>query len=48
MFCITVSISILWVRGIDNVIKYKKENPDYKETDGWLDWDIKSDGKDKL
>jgi hypothetical protein len=39
MFLVTVLISWLWVRGIDKQIKYKKENPDHDENQGWLDWD---------
>jgi hypothetical protein len=35
-------ISILWVSGIDNHIKYKKEHPNHKDS-GWLDWDKKQD-----
>jgi hypothetical protein len=30
MFVITVIISYLWVRGIDKMTEYQKENPDYK------------------
>jgi hypothetical protein len=40
MFLITLVISIIWVHLIDKQVKYKKENPDYNEKDGWLDWDI--------
>lgn len=40
MFLITTIISIIWVYLIDKQVTYKKENPDYNETDGWLDWDI--------
>jgi hypothetical protein len=39
MFVVSAVISWLWVRGIDKQIQYKKENPDTKEGDGWLDWD---------
>ena len=39
MFSVTALISWLWVRAIDKQIQYKKENPDYKESEGWLDWD---------
>ena len=39
MFIVTALISWLWVRGIDNQMKYEKENPDSNNTDGWLDWD---------
>jgi len=39
MFGITAVISFLWVRGIDKQIQHKKENPDYNESEGWLDWD---------
>ena len=34
-FIVVVPISILWVRGIDNM---KKNHPDYKGED-FLDWD---------
>jgi hypothetical protein len=39
MFLITVIISVIWVYLIDKQITYKKENPDYNEKEGWLDWD---------
>jgi hypothetical protein len=39
MFLVTVLISWLWARGIDKQMKYKKENPDHNESEGWLDWD---------
>jgi hypothetical protein len=39
MFIITAVISILWVRGIDNMDKFQKENPDTNLKQGWLDWD---------
>lgn len=39
MFLITAVISWIWVRGIDNQMKYQKENPDSNPTQGWLDWD---------
>ena len=42
MFIFTVLISYLWVRGIDNVIKHKKEHPEWDEKQGWLDWDESS------
>ena len=42
MFIITAAISWLWVRGIDKQIQYKKENPDYNENEGWLDWDCET------
>lgn len=32
-------ISWIWVGAIDKQIKYKKENPEYNEKEGWLDWD---------
>jgi peptidoglycan/LPS O-acetylase OafA/YrhL len=39
MFIITALISWLWVRGIDNQMKYQKQNPDHNPSEGWLDWD---------
>jgi hypothetical protein len=39
MFLITAVISWLWVRGIDNQMKYQKQNPDHNPNEGWLDWD---------
>ena len=39
MFIIASLISIIWVRGVDKEIQYRKENPDYKPGEGWLDWD---------
>lgn len=39
MFLITVCIAWVWANGIDNELKYRKENPDYKPGEGWLDWD---------
>ena len=39
MFIITAGISWLWVRGIDKEMEYRKQNPDYKPGEGWLDWD---------
>ena len=39
MFIITAVISWLWVRGIDNQMKYQKQNPDHNPSEGWLDWD---------
>jgi len=39
MFIVTSVISWLWATGIDKQAKYKKENPDYNENEGWLDWD---------
>jgi hypothetical protein len=38
-FIVTAVISWLWVRGIDNQMKYKKQNPNYNPNEGWLDWD---------
>ena len=38
-FIVTVPIAWLWVNAIDKQIKYKKQNPDYNEEEGWLDWD---------
>ena len=34
---VAVPISIIWANAVDKHAKFKKENPDYKET-GWLDW----------
>ena len=45
-FVIIILISISWVKGIDNSIKYEKENPDADPDAGWLDWDLKN--KDNL
>jgi len=39
MFIVTTIIAWLWANGIDKQMKCKKENPDYKESEGWLDWD---------
>lgn len=39
MFLVTVLISVLWARGIDNQMKYQKEHPEYDPNEGWLDWD---------
>lgn len=39
MFLITGVVAWLWATGIDNESKYRKENPDYKPGEGWLDWD---------
>ena len=38
-FIVTAPIAWLWVNTIDKQIKYKKQNPDYNEEEGWLDWD---------
>jgi hypothetical protein len=29
----------MWANGIDKETQYKKDNPDYKSGEGWLDWD---------
>lgn len=42
MFLITLFISWMWVRGIDNM---KHKHPDYKGED-FLNWDRKHDGWD--
>jgi len=39
MFVITALISWMWVNAIDKQIQYKKEHPEYNESEGWLDWD---------
>ena len=39
MLFITIIISVMWVNGIHKEMEYKKENPDYKPGEGWLDWD---------
>ena len=39
MFLITAILSWLWVSGIDNQMKYQKDNPNYNPSEGWLDWD---------
>lgn len=39
MFLLTVVISWLWATGIDRETEYRKQNPDYKTGEGWLDWD---------
>lgn len=41
-FAIIILISISWVKGIDNSIKYGKENPDADPDAGWLNWDKQS------
>lgn len=41
MFIVVVLISISWVNGIDETIKFQKENPDVDLSEGWLDWDLK-------
>lgn len=38
---ILILISISWTNGIDNYIKYQKENPDADPDAGWLNWDKK-------
>jgi hypothetical protein len=44
MFIFVLIISILWVRGIDNM---KKNHPDYKGED-FLDWDKMKKYEDDL
>ena len=44
MFLVTVIISYLWVRGIDNM---KKNHPDYKGED-FLDWDKNKDDENNI
>ena len=39
MLIVTVSISWLWATAIEKQAQFKKENPDYNESEGWLDWD---------
>jgi hypothetical protein len=41
-FSIAALFSYLWVEGIDDTIKYQKENPDADLSEGWLDWDLKN------
>jgi hypothetical protein len=38
-FMIVLTVSILWVRGIDKHTKFKNENPNHNDNEGWLDWD---------
>jgi hypothetical protein len=47
MFIITALISWLWANGVDKQIQYKKEHPEYNESEGWLDWD-KAHTEDKF
>ena len=42
---ILILISISWVKGIDNSIKYEKENPNADPDAGWLNWDKQSKTK---
>jgi hypothetical protein len=42
MFIVVVLISISWTNGIDETIKFQKENPDADLSEGWLDWDLKN------
>lgn len=39
MFIITAGIAWLWANGIEKQAQYKKDHPEYNETEGWLDWD---------
>lgn len=39
MILITGAIAWLWTNGIDNELRYRKENLNYKSGEGWLDWD---------
>jgi hypothetical protein len=45
MFIIILIISCAWVYLIDQNVKYKKENPDHNDNDGWLDWDQDKNNK---
>lgn len=36
---ILILISISWTNGIDNSIKFEKENPGADPDAGWLNWD---------
>ena len=38
-FMIVLIVSILWVRSIDKHTKFKNENPNHNDNEGWLDWD---------
>lgn len=40
MFIVVFLISISWTNGIDETIKFQKENPDADLSEGWLDWDL--------
>ncbi len=37
IFSIAALFSYLWVEGINDTIKYQKENPDADLSKGWLD-----------
>ena len=39
---IAAIFSYLWVEGIDDTIKYQKENPNADLSEGWLDWDLEN------
>ena len=45
MFIVVVLISISWTNGIDETIKFQKENPNVDLSEGWLDWDLKNNKK---
>lgn len=47
MFIVVVLISISWTNGIDETIKFQKENPNVDLSEGWLDWDLKKQQKNK-
>jgi hypothetical protein len=36
---VTTPIAWLWASAIDKQTQYKKQNPNYNEKQGWLDWD---------
>lgn len=39
MFIITAGIAWMWANGIEKQAQYKKDHPEYNESEGWLDWD---------
>ena len=39
MLFISTVISIAWAISIHKETEYRKQNPDYKPGEGWLDWD---------
>lgn len=39
MFIVTAVISWAWASAIEKHAEYKKEHPEYNESEGWLDWD---------
>ena len=48
MLIVVVLISISWTNGIDETIKFQKENPNVDLSEGWLDWDLKNKKKQKV